>query len=176
MRTTRSHADKSPSEITASAANPPEVQGEALDELDTFWPELAREMTKESIKALEEAAKQMITIASLSQTVYFAAISFSDLKKALGQIAPGAQFGLVALLALPLLFWVVSLACAIRVFTPETYQTNLQSAEATRGTFLRIVAAKQRHLAHAHHALVLGFVPLVVNIVAYLLLAPTAPR
>jgi len=42
-----------------------------------------RSVSKESIAALEDAAKQLISITSLTQGIYFAAISFSDLKKPL---------------------------------------------------------------------------------------------
>lgn len=158
------------------APNPPPTPSAALTALDRFWLEAAREMTKESVKALEEAAKQLITVTSFAQSVYFAAISFGDLKKALDQIGTAAQVGLIVALVLPLLFWIGSLAFAIRVFKPETYRTNLESPDAARETYLEIVAYKRRNLGQAHRWLVLGFLPLVLNILAYLLLAPIAPK
>lgn len=53
----------------------PEVQGEPLTPLDRFWLDTARNAAKESVGALEEAAKQLITITTLVQTIYFAVIS-----------------------------------------------------------------------------------------------------
>jgi len=148
----------------------------ALTALDRFWLDAAREMTKESVKALEEAAKQVIAVAGFSQSVYFAVVSFGDLKKALDMLPTGVQICLVAALTLPLLFWIGSLAFAIRVFKPETYASNLESPDAARDTYREIVAYKQTQLGRAHRFLVLGFLPLVVNIVAYLLLAPVKPE
>ena len=154
----------------------PLAASSALTALDRFWLDAAREMVKESVKALEEAAKQVIALAGFSQTVYFAVISFGDLKKALDQLPTGAQISLVVALTLPLLFWIGSLAFAVRVFLPETYASNLESPDAARGTYQKIVAYKRTQLGLAHRLLVLGFLPLVVNIVAYLLLAPVKPE
>ncbi|MGD0951737.1 MAG: hypothetical protein ABR985_04980 [Methanotrichaceae archaeon] len=60
-----------------------EVQAAQPSAMDRFWLETARSVSKESIGALEDAAKQLISITSLTQGIYFAAISFSDLKKTL---------------------------------------------------------------------------------------------
>lgn len=144
-----------------------EVQGEPLTALDRFWLETARGAAKESVGALEQAARQLVGIASLLQGIYFAAISFSDLKKAL--VVQNAQgWLLVALFISPIVFWLVSLFFAVRVFKPETYRTNLNSPDLARETYQEIVAYKHQQLRRAHAALVLGFVPLVVNIGVYL--------
>ncbi len=62
---------------------PVEVAAAAPSSVDRFWLDAARGAARESIPALEEAAKQLISITSLTQGIYFAAISFSDLKAAL---------------------------------------------------------------------------------------------
>lgn len=155
---------------------PPPLASAALTALDRFWLDAAREMAKESVKALEEAAKQVIAVAGFSQSVYFAVVSFGDLKKALDQLPAGAQVCLVAALTLPLLFWIGSLASAVRVFKPETYTSNLESPDDAREAYYKIVTYKRTQLGRAHRFLVLGFLPLVVNIVAYLLLAPVKPE
>jgi hypothetical protein len=135
--------------------------------MDRFWLETARNVSKESISALEDAAKQLITITSLTQGIYFAAISFSDLKKAL--VVHDLQgWMLVLLFASPIILWLISLRFAILVFTPETYKTNLQSPDLAREMIQKIVAYKHSQLKLAHKALLLGFVLLVVNIIVYL--------
>ena len=149
-----------------------EIQGAALTPLDRFWLDTARNAAKDSINSLEEAAKQLIAIATLSQTVYFAAVSFSDLKKGLVQLAPVQQWEFVILLALPIALWLVSLWFAIRVFKPETYRTNLNSPDLARELYLQAVAYKHRQLQRAYLALAAGFIPLLLNIVLYLLYAP----
>jgi len=117
--------------------------------------------------ALEEAAKQLISITSLTQGIYFAAISFGDLKKAL-VIHDWQGWLLILLFVSPIVLWLVSLTYAVRVFSPETYKTNLQSPDLAREMLQNIVAYKHKQLRLAHKALLLGFVLLVVNIIAYL--------
>lgn len=147
----------------------PVVQGQALTPLDRFWLDTMRKTVQESVASLEKAAKQLVGIASLSQTIYFAAISLSDLKKTLEQVAPMQQGAAAFALVLPLLCWIASLVFAILVFKPETYSTNLNSPDLARDTYREIVAYKHRQLRRAHLALMLGFLPLVVNVVVYLL-------
>jgi len=145
----------------------PEVQGESLTPLDRFWLDTARNAAKESVGALEEAAKQLIAITSLSQGIYFAAISFGDVKKALPQFALAQQWTLIGALALPLVCWIVALFFAIRVFTPKIYATNLDSPDLARDAYQAVVAYKHTQLRRAHIALVIGFVPLIVNVVLF---------
>ncbi len=135
--------------------------------MDRFWLETARSASKESIGTLEEAAKQLISITSLTQGIYFAAISFSDLKKAL-VVQDWHGWLLVLLFASPIAAWLVSLAFSVRVFTPETYKTNLQSPDLAKDMLQDIVAYKHKQLKSAHKALLVGFVLLVVNIIVYL--------
>ena len=146
---------------------PPEVQGQSMTKLDRFWLETARGAAKESISALEEAAKQLIGITSLLQAIYFAAISFGELKKSL--VVEGVvDWLLVFLFVLPIVLWLFSLGFAVRVFKPKTYKTNLSSPDLARQMYGEIVSYKHEQLQRAHFFLVLGFVPLVVNIVLYL--------
>ena len=61
-----------------------------------------------------------------------------------------------------------ALLFAVRVFSPKTYKTNLQSPDLAREMLQEIVAYKHRQLKLAHKALLLGFMLLVVNIIVYL--------
>lgn len=143
------------------------VPGGSLTKLDRFWLDTARGAAKESVTALEEAAKQLISVTSLLQAIYFAAISFSDLKESL-MVETAKDWLLVILFVLPIVLWLASLGFAVRVFEPETYKTNLSSPDLARSMYGEMVAYKHRQLQRAHLFLVLGFVPLVVNIVLYL--------
>ena len=153
-------------------APPVEVHGEALTPLDRFWLDTTRGVVKESISAHEEAAKQLIAITSFAQTIYFAAVSFSDLKKGIVTLPPVEQWLVAVVLAFPLVFWIVSLFFAIRVFVPETYHTNLNSPELAREAYEQIVSYKHTQLRRAQLLLVAGFVPLVLTIVVYLAVLP----
>jgi hypothetical protein len=139
-------------------------------------PKAARSVSKESIAAQEEAAKQLISITSLTQGIYFAATSFSDLKKTL---VTHDLYGWlpVFLFASPIVLWLVSLTFAVRVFAPETHSTNLQSPDLAKEMLQEIVAFKHKQLKLAHKALLAGFVLLVANIIVYLRWIPqVAPK
>jgi hypothetical protein len=144
-----------------------EVSAAQPSAMDRFWLETARSVSKESIQALEEAAKQLISITSLTQGIYFAAISFSDLKKII-VVQDWHGWLLVLLFASPIALWLISLGFAIRVFAPETYNTNLQSPDLAKEMLQKVVAYKHRQLKLAHKALLAGFVLLVINIIVYL--------
>lgn len=146
----------------------------ATDE-DLFWLEIARNEIKESLKAQEEAAKQLISITTFSQTVYFAIVSFSEVKKGLALVPAQQQWLAVILLITPLLFWIFSLFSATRVFIPKSYKTNLNSPTAAEEVYKKIVLYKQRQLNRAHLALILGFIPLSLNAISYLIYFPLSP-
>jgi hypothetical protein len=145
----------------------PEVIGETPSEMDRFWLDTAQGMVKESVCALEEVAKQLIGVASLLQGIYFAAISFSDLKKVL-IVQDTHGWLLVLLFVSPIIPWLLSVGLAIQVFKPEFYSTNLQSPDLSRKMYDEIVVYKHRYLRYAHWALLAGFILLVINIIVYL--------
>jgi len=62
--------------------NQGEITGERVTEEDILWLEMGKSVVKDAVHRVEEAAKQLISITSALQAIYFAAISFSDLKKA----------------------------------------------------------------------------------------------
>lgn len=132
--------------------------------LDTFWIETMRKLAQESTKSIEDAAKQLIAIISLLQTIYFAAVSFSSLKSSLNSKDP-----LMVLLFLsPIALWLISLALAILVFIPKSYDTNLESPSQSASTFKEIVSFKQKVLFGSYLVLIAGFLMLLVCIFVYL--------
>jgi hypothetical protein len=149
-----------------------EVQGEALTPSDSFWLDMVRGAAKESVHALEEAAKQLIAVTTVAQAIYFAAVSFGDMKAALAALTPARQWLLAIALVVPLVFWLASLAFAVLVFKPKTYRTSLDSPDHAREVYDEIVAYKHRQLVRAHRFLAAGFVPLIINVVLYLIVVP----
>jgi len=143
------------------------VNGLKLKSEEKFWLDLMRNETKASIGAVEEAAKQLITITSLLQTVYFAAISFSDLKKALVVHDLYGWFTVILFIS-PIILWLICLSFAIAVFLPKSYHTNLSSPSLASEAYENIITFKQRQLWRAYQALAIGFLPLIISIVVYL--------
>jgi hypothetical protein len=145
----------------------PDAMGEPVTELDEFWLETARTAVRESVASLEEAAKQLIAAVTLVEGIYFAAISFSDLRKVMA--VQGTEANLrILLFVSPIVLWLVCLFFAVRVFTPETYRTNLSSPELAERLYRDLVGYKHRNLKRAYWALLAGFVPLVMAVVYYL--------
>ena len=147
----------------------PDAIGEPITELDEFWLETARTAVRESIASLEGAAKQLIGAVALVEGIYFAAISFSDLRSVMAVQGTEANLRIVLFVS-PIVLWLICLFFAVRVFTPKTYKTNLSSPELAEKVYREMVGYKHRNLKRAYWALLAGFVPLVVALVYYLLL------
>jgi hypothetical protein len=121
----------------------------------------------EPVTELEEAAKQLIAAVTLVEGIYFAAISFSDLRVVMAVQGTEADLRILLFVS-PIVLWLACLFFAVRVFTPETYKTNLNSPQLAEQLYQDLVSYKHRNLKRAYWALLAGFVPLVVNVVYYL--------
>lgn len=148
--------------------------GRSVDPILAFYVELGKDVFKMAPAKQEDAAKQLIQITTLLQAIYFAAISFSDLKKALlAQGLQGVQLAAVVLLfAFPVILWLVSLYFSIRVIVPITGKYNLSNPMQVKHTYQASIKYKQRNLWYAYVTLFLGFIPLILNIFIYLLFIP----
>jgi len=148
-----------------------EISGQQVTSIDKFWLETGEFLIKESIPSLENAAKQLISITSILQTIYFAAISFSNLQK---EIASIEQYKIIVSIIFisPIVCWIVAIAFATLVFIPQSYQTNLKSPTSNERLFLQIAERKHQSLHRAHIWLLLGFFFLLVVLLFYLILSP----
>jgi hypothetical protein len=137
------------------------IVGQVPSSLEVFWRDTLREQVKQSIDSLEKAAGQLVTATSLAQAIYFAAISLSDLRAV---VSTPVRY----LFIVPILFWLLGLFFAIQVFVPRTYESNLDSSDIARETFLRIVGYKHTNLRLGQILLLLSFFPLLINTWIYL--------
>jgi hypothetical protein len=137
------------------------IVGEVPSSLAVFWRDTVREQVKHSPDLLETAARQLVTATSLLQAIYFAAVSISDVKDV---VAPPALYAFI----IPIPFWLLGLIFAIRVFVPRMYESNLDSPDIARDTFLRIVRYKYTNLRIAQSLLLISFFPLLINVWMYL--------
>ena len=126
-----------------------------------FWKDTARGLLGESVKSIEETAKQLIGVTGILEGLYFHAIAYSDVR---GELSGG----LLVLYVMPLIFWLVGLWFALLVFFPRTYDSNISSWRESKATFERIVAYKHARLKAAGFLLVLGVVGLCAALGAYL--------
>ena len=75
--------------------------------MDQFWLDTARTAVKESVASLEEAAKQLIGAVTLVEGIYFAAVSWSDMKTIMA-VQGWMAWLRIALFVSPIVLW---LAC-----------------------------------------------------------------
>ena len=139
----------------------------SIDEADSSWLEVSKDSIKESIHSIEEAAKQLMGIAILEEGLYIVVVFFSDLRKVTAVQGTDAWLRVILFVS-PIVIWLICLFFAVRVFTPETYKTNLSSPGLAESVYKEMVGYKHRNLKRAYWALMAGFVPLVVAMVYYL--------
>ena len=146
-----------------------EVQGQILSTQDRFWLETVKNLTGSSITAIEEGAKQIISLVTLLQGIFFAVLTVSDLKTKFTELIGTNPFWyLLVLILIPLCCWVTSLWLSVLVFLPKSYSVNLSSPDLSRETFMEIAEYKHKRLLQAYTALASGFIPLIAAIIIYL--------
>ncbi|MBR8833392.1 MAG: hypothetical protein DSM106950_04945 [Stigonema ocellatum SAG 48.90 = DSM 106950] len=151
------------------------VKGEELTPEDIFWIDLSRNRLKNSLQYLEETAKQYITINSFSQTIYFAAISFSEVKNSLSSFNSNTvRFLCILVLTLPLDFWIFSLIFAAQCFPHKVFYTKINSPRASHDFYISAFCHKSKYLTLAQVFLIIGFVFLVLDVFVYYLFLPSS--
>ena len=143
----------------SSQVEPPDPN---LEEARAFWRETGRELVKESIKTIDETARQIITVAGILEGLYFHAISFSDIR---GVLAGGT----LVIYTLPLALLVLSLITAFIVFFPEHYRLNILSSTGSKAAYEDIIKKKLLYMRLAAVLLVLGVAGIGVAMFTYLL-------
>ncbi len=139
----------------------PQAPDPLLIETRAFWREVGQGMVKDSIKTVDEAAKQVMGVAGIMEGLYFHAIAFSDLR---GTASGGELFVYLAPIAL-LLF---SLLAALAVFLPDRSRVNVRSSEASRKVYEQTLKAKLLALRLASGFMAVGVVAVFVAVWAYL--------
>jgi hypothetical protein len=139
----------------------PPVPPDPLEETRAFWRETAREMVRHSFAALDEAAKQIIAVAGILEGLYFHAIAYSGLR---GTLSGGALW----VYAAPMLLLLVSLAAALAVYFPERYTLNVNSSQAGKLVYERVLAGKLLALRIAAFSLLLGVGFILWTVLLYL--------
>jgi hypothetical protein len=142
---------------------------------DEFWFSLDSDLKKGGITKVEDAAKQLITVTSISQSIYFAAVSFTETRKSLPLVPFPLKMWFIFFLILPLILWTSGLYNAIRAFKPEEYLTSQYAPEVIEETYQGILKYKTSRLGNAYRLLWLGFVCALIVLLIYFFLIPTPP-
>ncbi len=141
---------------------PPE-EDPFLPEIQDFWSGVGKDMVRNSIKTIDETAKQIIGVAGILEGLYFHAIAFTDLR---GQVAGGGE--LLVYLA-PILLLLLSLSAALLVFLPDAHPFDLRAWEAAKLIHERVKKSKLLLLRIASISLMLGVAALFAAMTTYLL-------
>jgi hypothetical protein len=152
-----------------------------LERSADYWRGVANEAPVKALTRIEEAAKQMIAITSALQGAYIAVFALSDLRKQLTGVQgflPG--WLLLGIFFLPLIFWLISLYQATRVFVPKVHdKVNLEDVSVgawinVRNAYDQTGREKLRALQSSQRWLVVSFFVVLVVTVPLLLFLPAA--
>jgi len=137
-----------------------EIMGRPPGAEEMKWLELMDAARKDSLRAIEEAAKQLIGLDGLISGIYFGAFAFTDLS--------GLQDASHFIFMAPVVLWLASLVAAVLALTPRAYAYNPHSPDEARDTYNQLVAMKDRRLKIALWIFVASIVALVAALWAYL--------
>ena len=138
--------------------------GLPTNEDTAYWEKVYREAPVNALEAIKDGAKQLVTITSTLQGLYFLAISVSDIKSAITDWQ-------VVLFTLPVIPWLVCLGLAVSVFVPESHYI-IKKPDRIEGAFRAIASNKFRLLQWAQWILLLSMVFLFADVILYLLWIP----
>lgn len=139
----------------------PEPPDKNLEEARLFWRETGRGLIRDSILAIDETARQIITVSGILEGLYFHSITFSDIRKELTNLD-------LFIYILPLVLLLLSLATALLVFFPERYRVNILSSDGSKKIYEDIVKSKLTTMRVSAIFLVLGIGSIVAAMVKYL--------
>ncbi len=138
------------------------IQGAPPGQQDLKWLELMDTARKDSLAAIEEAAKQLIGLDGIISGIYFGAVALAKLSPA----ALGAANRI--LFIAPVVLWLGSLVAAVLALVPRAYTYNPYSPDEARDTYARLTGTKDRRLQIALWLFVASIVALVLALWRYL--------
>lgn len=140
-------------------ATPPELMDERiihppepdtlLEETRTFWRETGKGLVRGSVSTIDETAKEIVKVAGILEGLYFHGIALTGLRGKITDLTLWIYLAPIGLL-------LVSLCMALIVFFPNHSRLNINSSDASKLSYERIVRAKLGALRTAAIFLVLG--------------------
>jgi hypothetical protein len=137
-----------------------EVKGRPPSPEHQFWRGAIQEIRKDSVKTVEDAAKQLIALVTLLSGLYFHAIAFSQV--------PKGYVGLKILFVGPLALWVLCLLAASLVLFPRRFMLSPYDPEEAERMVGEALKWKYRLLLTSLGVLVISLGWLVVAAWVYL--------
>ena len=122
---------------------------------DDFWLAQGKKAIEDSLPAVREAAKALMTGLGVLEGIYVAILGF-------GEFAKEVTWPLAGLYALPLLAWLVALYSCLSVMKTKAYSLNVFAPEQIRDHHAQVLTDKQRNLTYAFWELTVGLVLAVI--------------
>lgn len=138
------------------------IHGAPPSQEDLKWLELMDNAHKDSLKSIDDAAKQIIGLSGIISSIYYGAVALSKLS------AASLQGGNRVLFIAPVVLWLASLVAAVLALIPRAYSYNPYSPDEAREAYQRVVAAKDRRLKIALWLFVASIIALVGALCKYL--------
>ncbi len=118
---------------------------------DELWLAQGRKMVEDSLPAVREAAKALMTGLGVLQGIYVAILGFGDFAR---HMSPPAA----AVFALPLLAWLTALHSCLSVMKTKEHTLSLLSPEEIRNNHEHVLKDKQQSLTDAFWRLTVGLI------------------
>lgn len=126
---------------------------------DEFWLAQGTKMVEESMPAVREAAKSLMTGLGLLKGIYLGVLGFSD------YVPKTMWLPYKSLFLLPFLFWLAALYCCLCVMMTTRYEINLHSPDDIRNKSESVLAAKQSNLRWAFWMFAVGLLTAILLMV-----------
>lgn len=137
-----------------------EVEGRPSSPERLFWRQAIQEIRKDSVKTVEDTAKQLIALVTLLSGFYFHAITFSKI--------PQGYADLKVLFVGPLVLWVLCLLAASLVLFPRRFLLSPYEPDEAERIIGQALAWKYRLLVAALGLLIVSLGWLVAAAWVYL--------
>ena len=139
-------------------------EGILLTDDDKFWLKRMQDIVGDSIKSVEEAAKQLVVMITVMEGIYAAVLAFSGIK----EIPKGSLIAAV-LYALPIFLWLFALFFALMVFKSKRYTYISDSPDHAKQIFEKIVEYKHKMLNCAFVFVTISFIFAAMGIIYWLI-------
>ncbi|MBN1899839.1 hypothetical protein JW926_00770 [Candidatus Sumerlaeota bacterium] len=127
-------------------------ESEASQADDDFWIEQGRKMLADSLDAVLEGAKSLLTGLGLVISVYLGILGFAD-------FIPKYSFILIkALFILPLLIWLYAVRFCLRVIMTNDLSLNPFSPDEIRKRYENLLREKEEYLVSGFRFLSAGLI------------------
>ncbi|MFQ5632183.1 MAG: hypothetical protein ACE5I1_25720 [bacterium] len=129
---------------------------------DDFWLQQGRKMVEDSIIAVRESAKALMSGVGVIQGIYMGILGFADF------VPKNTALAIKGLFIIPLLLWLVALYQSIQVMMTQRIDLVMHSPDDIRAKSEQVLIEKQRILQTAFWTLAAGLFVAFALLIVYM--------